>query len=76
MACIRAGHDVVFGLRPGSSSTADVVKEGGVVVTVDEACTRPIVVVAVPFSGLRLIFRHSGCVGSKVGFDAELKHFS
>jgi predicted dinucleotide-binding enzyme len=70
-ACMRAGHDVVFGLRAGSSSLDDVKRAGGAVVSVEEAAQRDVVVLAVPYRALADTVRAAGGLSGKIVVDAS-----
>ena len=66
----RAGHDVIYGLREGSSSTADVVREGGTVATLAEASARDVILVAVPFRALQQTVDALGDLSGRIVLDA------
>lgn len=66
----RAGHDVVYGLRAGSSSAADVQAAGGKAVSLAEAAARPVLLLAVPGSAVADSVRALGDLAGKVLIDA------
>jgi 8-hydroxy-5-deazaflavin:NADPH oxidoreductase len=66
----RAGHEVVYGLREGSSSAAEVTNAGGTVVPMAEAARRPIVLLAVPARALPEAIAALGDLAGKIVIDA------
>lgn len=66
----RAGHDVVYGLREGSSSAAEVTAAGGTAVTLAHAATRAVVLLAVPARALPETLAALGDLAGKVVVDA------
>lgn len=69
-ALAQAGHDVVYGLREGSSSAGDVKAAGGAVVSLAEAATRDVLLLAVPANALGDTVRALGDVDGRVIVDA------
>jgi 8-hydroxy-5-deazaflavin:NADPH oxidoreductase len=66
----RAGHDVVYGLREGSSSAAEVKSAGGTAVSLREAAQRKLVLLAVPANALPDTVRGLGDLQGRVVIDA------
>jgi hypothetical protein len=66
----RAGHDVSYGLRAGSSSVADVQAAGGKAVSIAEAAARPVILLAVPGNAVADSVHALGDLSGKVVIDA------
>ena len=69
-ALTRAGYDVVYGLREGSASRADVDEAKGTVASLAEAAKRPVVLIAVPARALDEALRALGPLDGTIVVDA------